>query len=164
MEEFKALIFEFLTFYNRPKISIKFLVSKYYIQKESIIDDPDIPDDEVLKYNDILYDEVKITVNGYSNSVDYYNRLLLYQKEITDLMWELQKKIKKPDYQQTLDFTLGLFKNILGYFSKEEISETFSYVPPDSPKKLTQFELIYCSKEELKYLDKEKRGNESRGT
>lgn len=166
MEEYKSLLFELLSFYDPIAISIRYLDSKQHIQRSHLSTDEDTGKESMEDRIDII-DEVEVTINNYTDPIKYYYQLATYKSKLISILWQLQDSLKMTSFQSLVSFSLALLINHKNNFiieEVEEIAEIFSYVSPDSPKKLTQWELIFNKKEGLIYIDTEKRSDVSAGT
>jgi hypothetical protein len=168
MDEFKALIFEFLSMYDKPKIVIEYLGLENYAEKGPLwkADEGSLYQDDPFNRDFFAENEsVKVNVNGYSDPVKYFEKLSIFKHDIINKLWTINSMNQKSVFQSTAVFTMGLFRSSLMNFEKRESDIFFSTIPLGSPKGLViQGELIFNKKEEKKYIAEEKSCKNWRGT
>jgi hypothetical protein len=142
MEEFKKQLNEFLSLYDRPNVTVQQITPEYFPVTGS-------------EWGDVIPASIEITLNGYSDAVTYYYNLNSTKENIIQNLWKLINVLSINKFQSIMKLSLSLLKVRRDFFNIEPVDYTFSFIPPDSAKKLTQWELISSTKEELihKYLD-----------
>lgn len=153
MEDYKKLLSEFVSLYEKPKVLIKYTDSVQYKNfsinnlTSGVIEDQDYS----------IIGQVEIIVNGYPDSLEYYENLSISKQNIINALWQLKVKLPKTAFQSEVGFVLGILFNCKANFDSEKMNESYTYLPLDSPKKLTLTELIFNRKEEIVYIDKERK-------